>query len=619
MIADESGSEAGYSAEASGLDVLGAGTVQLGNVNTYTGETVVGDPNLDVGSGNGTLEIVAGGGINPLSEVVLYNGATLKLDSGAFLGSTIDLSHVTTGVNLIFEPGADFLGNFVGLPSTLDMPGVAWTHDLGATYIDDDLTLLLSKSNGAGGSTLSIEKGAWGTLTSYDVADADDIQIALNSFIAGESAGTISGSNLTLTPATSANLRAAGLTDAGDVYLPDLAVDSKLGRAPSIIIQGDGGDDAYGRGFIHLAASDGPLVLDANGGTLAITSDISDQIAGLAGFLPGAAAIVSGATPAANQAGANYTTRINFNAVDDFGNTLALTAYFTKTAADTWEVTLFQNTGGSFPYASVLATTTLAWNGSSFSGDPLVATLASGDDLRVDLSGLTQINGSVSGELNDVTPVIGGAIAGANLARSAYGLKYTIVVNDDAGAARTVNLYFTRTAANTWQVAAYDASTAASGGGFPYSGGPLGVETLTFADGAVSSGGHFALSGASGHDLVLNLSGLTQGNASNLSFSAVTASTLSQTTASALGSSGPESGGGRRRHGEVGRPRRLRRRRRDQDRHDAGTWRLRQFRGLGNRRPTVFSGRDPRRRRRGDHARRLRLADRRGQLRGDCL
>ena len=222
--------------------------------------------------------------------------------------------------------------------------------------------------------------------------------------MAGESAGTISGANLTLTASARASLQLSGGAVAGDIYLPDLAVDPTLGGVPSITLQGNGDDDAYGRGFIHLAASDAPLILNANGGTLAIASEISDQITGLAGVLPGAAAIVSGATPACNAAGAAYTTKINFNAVDDLGNTVALTAYFTKTAADVWQAALF-DAGGTFPHSSVLATTMLTWNGSSFSGDPLVATLASDDQLRVDLSGLTQVNGTVSSQLKDTTPL----------------------------------------------------------------------------------------------------------------------------------------------------------------------------------------------------------------------
>jgi hypothetical protein len=63
--------------------------------------------------------------------------------------------------------------------------------------------------------------------------------------------------------------------------------------------------------------------------------------------------------------------------------------------------------------------------------------------------------------------------------------------------------------------------------------GPLGVETLSFgADGKVGAGSRFGLPGANGHDLTLDLSGLSQGTAFKLSSSEITAPALTQTTAS---------------------------------------------------------------------------------------
>ena len=45
---------------------------------------------------------------------------------------------------------------------------------------------------------------------------------------------------------------------------------------------------------------------------------------------------------------------------------------------------------------------------------------------------------------------------------------------------RLLDLYFTKTAADTWEVAVYDQSTAAPTTSFPYSAGPLATQTLTF-------------------------------------------------------------------------------------------------------------------------------------------
>ena len=52
----------------------------------------------------------------------------------------------------------------------------------------------------------------------------------------------------------------------------------------------------------------------------------------------------------------------------------------------------------------------------------------------------------------------------------------SLVVYDNLGGAHTINLYFTKTGANTWEVDAYDSSGASANGGFPYSSGPLATE-----------------------------------------------------------------------------------------------------------------------------------------------
>ncbi len=71
----------------------------------------------------------------------------------------------------------------------------------------------------------------------------------------------------------------------------------------------------------------------------------------------------------------------------------------------------------------------------------------------------------------------------ANTATSTYTAKSSIVAYDNAGSKRLLDVYFTKTADNTWEVAVYDQSQATPGSGFPYGAAgsaPLATQTLTF-------------------------------------------------------------------------------------------------------------------------------------------
>ena len=110
------------------------------------------------------------------------------------------------------------------------------------------------------------------------------------------------------------------------------------------------------------------------------------------------------------------------------------------------------------------------------------------------LSGLQKVN--VEGAADSATPSTTAtlvanlpstatAIPAANLPSTntnpmTYTAETTMVAYDDLGGAHTLNLYFTNTGPNTWEVDVYDASAAAPGGGHPYSSGPLATQTLTF-------------------------------------------------------------------------------------------------------------------------------------------
>jgi flagellar hook protein FlgE len=103
----------------------------------------------------------------------------------------------------------------------------------------------------------------------------------------------------------------------------------------------------------------------------------------------------------------------------------------------------------------------------------------------------------------------------------AYTSKSSIVTYDNVGRQITLDVYSTKTAADTWQIQVYD-NAASTNNGFPYSSGPLDSNTFTFDTTAAGKG---KLAAASPTSLTvpatatapafnLDLSQLTQVNAS---------------------------------------------------------------------------------------------------------
>lgn len=92
--------------------------------------------------------------------------------------------------------------------------------------------------------------------------------------------------------------------------------------------------------------------------------------------------------------------------------------------------------------------------------------------------------------------------------------KSSLVTYDYLGNEVTIDIYMAKTAANEWEVTVYNRADAATGGGFPYSSGPLTTETLTFdgTTGKLTSGSPNSLSIAipDGATLDLDLSGCSQ-------------------------------------------------------------------------------------------------------------
>ncbi len=110
------------------------------------------------------------------------------------------------------------------------------------------------------------------------------------------------------------------------------------------------------------------------------------------------------------------------------------------------------------------------------------------------------------------TPVAAANLPSANSATSTYTEATSLVVYDNLGGAHTINLYFTNTGPNTWEVDAYDAADASASGGFPYSSGPLATQTLNFdpTTGALSSGSPLSIAIPNGQPMSLDLGDTTQ-------------------------------------------------------------------------------------------------------------
>jgi flagellar hook protein FlgE len=123
--------------------------------------------------------------------------------------------------------------------------------------------------------------------------------------------------------------------------------------------------------------------------------------------LPAAATPVPAANlPSANAATAQYTSKSSLLAFDNLGREVLLDIYGTKTADNTWEVTIFNNADAaantSFPYgAPALATQTLTFdpaNGKLAGGsaDSITVAIPGGQSLDIGLAGMTQLGETYS-------------------------------------------------------------------------------------------------------------------------------------------------------------------------------------------------------------------------------
>lgn len=155
------------------------------------------------------------------------------------------------------------------------------------------------------------------------------------------------------------------------------------------------------------------------------------------------ALVAAGSLPSDNVAGSTYTHTSSLTAYDNLGREVTLDVYYTKTGADTWEVSIFDRadadaTSGRFPYGAVgdppLQTQTIFFdpaNGSLDAASPTDITFtmpgASGANVTIDLSQTTQKGADyavIDTELNGSAPA---AIEGVEF--SDDGIIYAVYEN----------------------------------------------------------------------------------------------------------------------------------------------------------------------------------------------
>jgi flagellar hook protein FlgE len=131
------------------------------------------------------------------------------------------------------------------------------------------------------------------------------------------------------------------------------------------------------------------------------------------------------------------------------------------------------------------------------------------------LSATPTTTGTLTANLPSTDTVVAAAnLPSANTSTSTYDEKTSMVMYDNLGGSKTIDIYMAQTGSNTWEVSAFDHSTAGSSGGFPYTSGPLATTTLNFsaANGQLTatSANSMSIAIPGGATMSLNLAGMTQ-------------------------------------------------------------------------------------------------------------
>ncbi len=117
--------------------------------------------------------------------------------------------------------------------------------------------------------------------------------------------------------------------------------------------------------------------------------------------------------------------------------------------------------------------------GYSMASGTVSATLSPINFASQALTASPSTKGVIAPNLNSNAPVDTGYLPSDNNAASTYTSKTSLVSYDNLGNAVTLDVYFTKTAANTWQADVYNQADATAGT-FPYAKPELGSQTISF-------------------------------------------------------------------------------------------------------------------------------------------
>jgi flagellar hook protein FlgE len=129
-----------------------------------------------------------------------------------------------------------------------------------------------------------------------------------------------------------------------------------------------------------------------------------------------------------------------------------------------------------------------------------------------ELSATPSTEGIFQSNLPNAAPIVTGTLPSANALASEYTEKSSMVVYDNLGGEVILDVYYTKTAANTWELTVFDQADAAPGTSFPYSSGPLTTHAITFdgTTGDLIAPANFTVAVPGGQNLTIDISGMTQ-------------------------------------------------------------------------------------------------------------
>ncbi len=133
---------------------------------------------------------------------------------------------------------------------------------------------------------------------------------------------------------------------------------------------------------------------------------------------------------------------------------------------------------------------------------------------NTDLAATPTTFGEIVANLPEAATAVTGPLPSSNAPTAEYTEKSSLVVYDNFGGRVVLDIYFSKTADNTWEVAVYDQADAAPDTSFPYTSGPMVTDTLSFdpANGRLAGGSasSITLNVPDGEPVTIDMASMTQ-------------------------------------------------------------------------------------------------------------